>query len=36
MESLVEGEGSTGRTFVVTGANGGLGVETTKVLASKG
>ncbi|VFB01678.1 oxidoreductase [Nocardia cyriacigeorgica] len=26
----------TGRTFVVTGANGGLGVETTKVLASKG
>ncbi|AVH20429.1 oxidoreductase [Nocardia cyriacigeorgica] len=26
----------TGRTFVVTGANGGLGVETTQVLASKG
>ncbi|WP_280235731.1 oxidoreductase [Nocardia cyriacigeorgica] len=26
----------TGRTFVVTGANGGLGVETTTVLASKG
>ncbi|MGW0181748.1 oxidoreductase [Nocardia sp. NPDC003345] len=26
----------TGRTFVVTGANGGLGAETTKVLAAKG
>ncbi|WP_062990747.1 oxidoreductase [Nocardia anaemiae] len=26
----------SGRTFIVTGANGGLGVETTKVLASKG
>ncbi|MFE3445217.1 oxidoreductase [Nocardia sp. NPDC059180] len=26
----------TGRTFVVTGANGGLGVETTTMLASKG
>ncbi|MGN2641298.1 oxidoreductase [Nocardia takedensis] len=26
----------TGRTFVITGANGGLGAETTKVLASKG
>ncbi|MGY4099815.1 oxidoreductase [Nocardia sp. R16R-3T] len=25
-----------GRTFIVTGANGGLGVETTTVLASKG
>ncbi|MBF6215553.1 SDR family NAD(P)-dependent oxidoreductase [Nocardia puris] len=26
----------TGRTFVITGANGGLGAETTKVLAAKG
>ncbi|MEV0064742.1 oxidoreductase [Nocardia sp. NPDC050718] len=26
----------TGRTFVITGANGGLGAETTKVLAGKG
>ncbi|MGW6427202.1 oxidoreductase [Nocardia sp. NPDC055053] len=26
----------TGRTFVITGANGGLGTETTKVLAGKG
>lgn len=26
----------TGRTFVITGANGGLGTETTKVLAAKG
>ncbi|MEU0503205.1 oxidoreductase [Nocardia sp. NPDC005998] len=26
----------SGRTFIVTGANGGLGVETTTVLASKG
>ncbi|MBF6263750.1 SDR family NAD(P)-dependent oxidoreductase [Nocardia farcinica] len=26
----------TGRTFVITGANGGLGAETTKVLADKG
>ncbi|MFD3511146.1 oxidoreductase [Nocardia sp. NPDC058666] len=26
----------SGRTFVITGANGGLGAETTKVLAAKG
>lgn len=26
----------SGRTFIITGANGGLGTETTKVLASKG
>ena len=26
----------TGRTFVITGANGGLGAETTKALAGKG
>ncbi|WP_280345145.1 oxidoreductase [Nocardia neocaledoniensis] len=26
----------TGRTFVITGANGGLGAETTRVLAGKG
>ncbi|MBH0776862.1 oxidoreductase [Nocardia bovistercoris] len=26
----------TGRTFVITGANGGIGAETTKVLAAKG
>ncbi|QIS09455.1 oxidoreductase [Nocardia arthritidis] len=26
----------TGRSFVITGANGGLGAETTKVLAAKG
>jgi NAD(P)-dependent dehydrogenase (short-subunit alcohol dehydrogenase family) len=26
----------SGRTFIITGANGGLGIEATKVLASKG